>query len=62
MIDPVQSGINDEGKFRYAPLIDLAVLREEDTQGCSRGDGVCRMGNNAMPERLLPGIGEAFRP
>lgn len=62
MINLVKSGINGEGKIRYALLIGLAVLREENTRGCSRGDGVCRMGNNAMPEEVLPGIGKAFRP
>jgi hypothetical protein len=62
MIDPVQSGINDEGKFRYA-LIDLARLTRGGHSGMlARGWCVCRMGNNAMPEKVLPGIGEAFRP
>jgi hypothetical protein len=48
MIDPVPSGIRDEGKVSYRISVDFIVEVEEDAEANVCKDGMCRFGENVI--------------
>ena len=51
MIDPVPSGIRNEGEMPYGIPVDLVVELEEDTEAGVCKDGICGFGENVVVER-----------